>query len=95
MIKWQCLSPRAPHVTIPQFDSDIYPDPYLTPELCLLAAVVQMALRDLQKRWHQAEAQAVIEAEELELFCEWLDWDVDVIRQAVAEGWRPRDGRQR
>ncbi len=45
-----------------------------------------MALRDLQKRQHRAEAQAFIDFQELDLFCEWLEWDVEAIRQAAARG---------
>ena len=36
------------------------------PELCLLASVVQMVLRDLQRRLQQAEAVALLES---------LEWD--------------------
>ena len=72
--------------SVPKLDPAAFSDPRPTPELCLLAAVVQMALRDLQKRQHQEEAQAFIESQELELFCEWLDWDVEAIRCAAARG---------
>ena len=77
-------------VTIPQLDPEACHDPRPTPELCLLAAVVQMALRDLQKRQHQAEAQAFIQSQDLELFCDWLEWDAEEIRCAAAEGTAPR-----
>lgn len=55
-----------------------------TPELCLLGAVVQTALRVLLKRRHRAEVQVVTESEALELFCEWLGWEADVTREAAA-----------
>ena len=32
-----------------------------------------------------------IESQELELFCEWLDWDAEAIREAAAEGVEPRN----
>ena len=56
------------------------------PELCLLTAVIQMALRYLQKPRRQAEAQVFIVSGELEVFCDWPGWDADVIRQAAAGG---------
>lgn len=60
-------------------------DPQPIPELCPLAAVVQLALRDLQKRRHQAEARAFIESEDCAAFCDILGWDVVVLRERVAE----------
>ena len=57
--------------------------------LCLLAAVVQMALQDLQKRQHLAEAHAFVESEELELFCDRLGWVAEAIRHAVAKWCDP------
>jgi hypothetical protein len=59
-------------VTIPKLASDAFPDPRPAPELCLLAAVMQMKLRDLGKRHYQAEARAFIESQDFEVFCEWL-----------------------
>jgi hypothetical protein len=44
--------------------------------VCLLAAVVQMALRGLLKRLQQAEARAFIESEDQKLFCEGLKWNM-------------------
>jgi len=76
--------------SIPQLDPEAFPDPRPTPELCLLAAVVQMALRDLQKCRHQEEAREFIESQGLELFCDWLEWDAEAIRCAAAEGMAPR-----
>ena len=52
--------------------------------------LVQLALRDMQKPQHQDEAQAFIESEDLELFCEWLEWDTEAIRKAAVEGIAPR-----
>ncbi len=75
---------------IPQLDPLAYPDPRPTPELCLLAAVVQMALRDLQKRQHRKEAREFVESQELELFCEHLEWNAEEIREAAAEGVAPQ-----
>ncbi len=76
--------------TPPQLDPVACPVPRPAPELCLLAAIVQLALRDMQKPQHQAEAQEFIESEGLDLFCEWLDWDAEAIRSAAAEGVAPR-----
>jgi len=45
---------------VPQLDPEACYDLRPTSELCLLAAVVQLALRDLQKGRHQAEALAFI-----------------------------------
>ena len=67
-------------VAIPQLDPDAYPDPRPSPEICLLAAIVQMALRDLQSRQHQEEARAFVDGQELELYCEWIGWDAAAIR---------------
>lgn len=69
-----------------QLDPAAYHNPSLAPELCLLAAVVQLALRDLQKHQHRAEAREFIESVDLDLFCDWLDWDVEAVRQAATEG---------
>lgn len=57
-----------------------------TPELCLLAAVIQMALRDLQQSKHRDSTQAFIESTDFAVFCEWLEWDADVTRSGAAEG---------
>ncbi len=76
--------------SIPQLDPEAYPDPRPTPELCLLAAIVQMALRDLQRHQHQAKAMEFIESQDLELFCDWLEWNAEAIRYAAAEGTAPR-----
>ena len=78
-------------ITIPQLDPLSCPDPRPAPELCLLAAVVQLALRDLQNPQYQAEAQDFIESEDLNLFCEWLDWNAEEIRSVAAEGMAPRN----
>ncbi len=77
--------------TLPQLDPQACPDPRPAPELCLLAAAVQLALRDLQKPQYRNEAQAFIESEQLQLFCEWLEWDAEAIREAAAEGVAPRN----
>ncbi len=83
-------------VTIPKLPPDALPDPRPMPELFLLAAVVKLALRDLQGNLkdmrrtgeHQADTRAFIASPELELFCDWLEWDVEklrgVERQAVS-----------
>ena len=44
----------------------------------------------MQNPQDQAEAEAFIESEDLELFCEWLEWDAEAIRSAAAEGVAPR-----
>ena len=44
----------------------------------------------MSQRQHQAEAEAFIESLELELFCDWLEWDAGAIRCAAAEGMAPR-----
>ncbi len=75
-------------VTIPQLDPETWHDPPPAPELCLLAGVVSLALRDLKgglkstrkRQEHQVDALEFIESPELELFCEWLDWDVEKVR---------------
>ncbi len=64
------------------------------PELLLLAAVVQMALRDLQgnlkdmrkRSERQADAREFIASPELEVFCDWLEWDVEKVRRVVGRG---------
>ena len=73
-----------------QLDPAACHDPRPTSELCLLAVVVQMALRDLQSCQHQDEAQAFIESQELELYCEHLEWNAEAIRCAAAEGVAPQ-----
>ena len=57
---------------------------------CLLAAVVKVALRDLQRPEYQEDAKEFMESEELELFCDWLEWDAEAIRCAASEGIAPR-----
>ncbi len=74
----------------PQLDPEACTDPRPAPEVCLLAAIVQLALRDMQHPQHQGEAEAFIESEDLELFCDWLGWDAAAIRSAAAEGVAPR-----
>jgi hypothetical protein len=47
--------------------------------------VVELAMRNLQRHKHQAEAHEFIEPPELEVFCDWLEWDVELVRRAAAE----------
>ncbi len=78
------------NATVPQLDPVACHDPRPAPELCLLAAIVQLALRDMQHPQHQAEAEAFIESQNVELFCDWLEWDAVAIRSVAAEGVAPR-----
>lgn len=70
-------------ITVPQLAPEACHDPQPTPELCLLAAVVQMALRDLQQSKHRDSAQAFIQSKDFAIFCEWLGWDVEQIRSTA------------
>ena len=71
-------------VTIPELDPEIWHDPQPMPELCLLMAVVELALLDLRNPSHQAKAKVFFESQGFELFCEYLGFDAEAIRRAVS-----------
>lgn len=68
--------------------------PPASPELHLLAAVIARVLVDLHSRRYCVDARAFLEGDDCAVFCEWLGWDVGELRQAVADGWRPRKKRE-
>ena len=64
-------------VTIPQLDPGVWHKPRLTPEMCLLVAILELAFRDLKQPEHQVEAKAFVASDDFEMFCEWLDRDAE------------------
>ena len=73
-------------VTIPQLDSGVWHKPRLTPEMCLLVAILELAFHDLRDAEHperQAAAKAFIGSEAFEMFCDWLNWDAERVRKAL------------
>lgn len=71
--------------TILQLDSELLPDYQLMPELGLIAAVIEQAVKDLDRKTYREQAQGFFASDQLEAFCLWLDWDPAWIRKRVAE----------
>ena len=59
------------------------------PETDLLVAILELAFHDLTDTEHvehlrrQAEAAAFIESETFEIYCDWLQWDAELVKGAL------------
>jgi hypothetical protein len=74
-----------------QIDPELLSDDQHMPELVLIAAVIEQAVKDLDRKTYRRQAQAFFASDQLEVFCEWLGWDAEKIRCATAEGMALRN----
>ena len=71
--------------TTVQLDPELPPEPQLMPELVLIAAIIEQAVKDLDRRSYRGQAQAFFASDQLEAFCLWLNWDPVWVRKRVAD----------
>ena len=66
-----------------ELDAEFVPGSEGSPELQLLVAIIERVFLDLYDERYREEAKAFFWSTGFRLYCDWLGWDAESVRQRV------------